>query len=199
MRRSPLKLHTLIQHPPKREQLLRFIMLLGILAAYTGYVSWKYEAATGGLIAALTWSFFVLCTPIADGGFLIDFPVRLLFNVRMWVVEMFVWILAGGLNFFTLSYAPDVYEKTLLTSLLKKIVLTPYPYWGIIALCCAGTFMSIIFGDEMLDIFHHRDAKIWQRHGFKYRVVAMLAGFTVVVLAYIHLLESLHINTDMVF
>ncbi|MCK5574805.1 MAG: hypothetical protein KAI28_03285, partial [Sphingomonadales bacterium] len=65
------------------ETLMKFLLLALVLVAYGGYLGFKYDLATGGLLAALTWSFFVLCTPVADAGFLLDFPLRLLFGIRM--------------------------------------------------------------------------------------------------------------------
>jgi len=78
------------RHQTHSETLYKFLALLGVLVGYFVYLSWKFDAATGGFLAALTWSLFVLCTPVADGGFLIDFPVRLLFRVRMIYSEITV-------------------------------------------------------------------------------------------------------------
>ena len=69
----------LVKHHTKREVLFKFLILLGILLAYASLVVWQYGLKDGGMITLLTWSFFVLCTPIADAGFLLDFPLRLLF------------------------------------------------------------------------------------------------------------------------
>ena len=51
----PLK--NLWQHAPKREGLLKFLLLLSVLIGYFGYLSYEYGLATGGMVAALTWSF----------------------------------------------------------------------------------------------------------------------------------------------
>ena len=67
-----ISLKHLLEHRPKREGLFKFLLLLAVLAGYFGYLSWEYDLKTGGVVAALTWSFFVLCTPIADAGFLLD-------------------------------------------------------------------------------------------------------------------------------
>src|SRR6056297_222338 len=88
----------LLKHPPKREGLIKFLLLLAVLLGYFGYLSWEYGLATGGLVAALTWSFFVLCTPVADAGFLLDLPIRLLFGVRMFMSEVLVWAFAIAIN-----------------------------------------------------------------------------------------------------
>jgi len=93
-----------LEHQTKCEELIKFLMLLGVLVLYFGYLSWQYDIATGGIISALTWSFFVLCTPVADAGFLIDFPVRLITGLRMFITEMIVWGIAISLNIITLSY-----------------------------------------------------------------------------------------------
>jgi len=183
-------------HQTHRETLYKFLALVGILLAYFAYLSWKFDAATGGFLAALTWSFLVLCSPIADGGFLIDFPVRLLFKVRMIYSEICVWLLAIGINVFALSVFPEVYDKTFLTILLKKILTTPWPYWGIVILSAIGTFLSIYFGDEMLDVFTHKERTSYHRHGFKWQVIAVITLFLLALAGYYQLIRSLGIELD---
>jgi hypothetical protein len=46
---------------------------------YFLYMSWMYDAAGVYAVALLEWNFFVLCTPSADGDFIMTFPMRLLF------------------------------------------------------------------------------------------------------------------------
>jgi len=184
----------LLKHPPKREGLIKFLLLLAVLLGYFGYLSWEYGLATGGLVAALTWSFFVLCTPVADAGFLLDFPVRLITGLRMFFCEMIVWAVAITINICTLTLSPDSYDSTFLTSLLHKILTTPWPYWSIIVLCAGGTFLSVKFGDEMMDVIAHKDRDYHHKHSFKYQLIA-LAGFALLIIwAYYHLIESLGVE-----
>ena len=56
------------QHQTHKENLWRFLALIVLLGAYFGYMSWKFDAATGAWLALLSWSFFVLCTPVADSS-----------------------------------------------------------------------------------------------------------------------------------
>lgn len=184
----------LLKHPPKREGLIKFLLLLAVLLGYLGYLSWEYGLATGGLVAALTWSFFVLCTPVADAGFLLDFPVRLITGLRMFFCEMIVWTVAISLNAGALYLSPESYESTFLTSLLHKILTTPWPYWSIIVLCAVGTFLSVKFGDEMMDVIANKDRHYHHKHGFKYQLIA-LAGFALLIIwAYYHLIDSLGVE-----
>jgi len=88
----------ILKHQTKREELVKFLLLLGVLIGYFAYLSWQYDLATGGIVSVLTWSFFVLCTPIADAGFLIDFPVRIITGLRMVFTEMIVWGIAITIN-----------------------------------------------------------------------------------------------------
>lgn len=183
--------------------LARFLLLLGVLAGYFLFLWWKYDLITGGIVAGLTWSFFVLCTPIADAGFLLDFPVRLISGIRMIHSEMGVWAVAFFLNLSALHYAPDAYDKTGLTHLFHKILTTPWPYWSIIALCAAGTFLSVRIGDAVMnkvDGKHNGDHKpaakgiknIPRKTWIKWGGTALLYGTTVVV--YYVLLRNLHID-----
>jgi len=67
--------------PPKKQLVTKFLLLCALLVGYFVYLSIQYDLVTGGLGALLTWTFFVLCTPVADAGMLLDFPLRLLFGV----------------------------------------------------------------------------------------------------------------------
>lgn len=187
------KLHKTETH---REVLFKFLLLLSVLVLYFFYLSNEYGLVTGGIVAALTWSFFVLCTPVADAGFLLDFPIRLLFGVRMLYSEILVWAIAIGINAYAFTYGQTSYDKTTLTLLLKKIIITPYPYWSIIILSGTGTFLSIYFGDEMLDVIRHRDRVKYHEHAFKLKLVAVISLFTLIFFAYYFLLDSLQIQID---
>lgn len=182
------------KHQTKKEELFRFLLLLAVLLGYFAYLSWKYDFATGGIVSLLTWSFFVLCTPVADAGFLLDFPVRLITGIRMFTTEILVWILAIGINLVCLHVTPTSYAKTFLTSLFHTILTTPWPYWSIILLCGIGTFLSIKFGDEMLDVVSHKDRELHHKHGFKHRLLVMLVLVLLIVAAYYYLLDTLGVN-----
>lgn len=134
-----------------QKDIARYILLVLVIAGYFGWLSYHYGLESGGIVAALTWSFFVLCTPIADAGFLLDFPVRLLTGMRMVFTEMIVWVLAFIINTSALTYSPESYQKTALTRLFYEILTQPWPYWAIIVLCCIGTFLSVLMGDTAFD------------------------------------------------
>jgi len=178
---------------PRSQILIKFALLCALLVGYFLYLSYKYDAATGSVAAILTWSFFVLCTPIADAGFLLDFPLRLLFGIRMALSEVAVWVIALGANAIVMLSAPQYYETTLLTGLLHKIITQPFPYWGIILLSGLGTFLSIKFGDELLDVLHHRDRAYFHSHHFKHELI-LGAFFLIVLAAYYQLAASIGIS-----
>lgn len=182
------------KHETHRETLLRFLALVLILVGYFAYMSWKYDASTGFTVSLLTWSFFVLCTPVADGGFILAFPVRLLFGIKMSVTQVVLWFVAIAINIFMLITAANSYELTFLTRLLKHILTVPYPYWSILILSAAGTLLSIYFGDEMMDVTSHRDRVIHHRHGLKYRIILVAGLGILTVVSYYHLLNSLNIT-----
>lgn len=182
-----------------KETLIKFLLGLSVLLIYFGYLSWKFDIITGGFVSLLTWSFFVLCTPVADAGFLLDFPVRMIFGLRMITSEMMVWGLAITINVTTLLLFPEGYEKTFLTGLFKTILTTPFPYWGIIVLSGIGTFLSIYFGDEMIDVASHRECVKFHKHGFKYRAVFIIGLFALIIAGYYQLINSLDIDINHVF
>ena len=178
---------------PKRQVLYKFFLLCILLVSYFFYLSIQYDLTTGGIASALTWSFFVLCTPIADAGFLLDFPLRLLFGIRMLVSEVAVWALAITINVIALIYFAEYYETTKLTMILRAILTVPYPFWGVILLSGAGTFLSIRFADELMDVVHHRDRNFFHRHAFKHEIV-IFVFFLLALMGYYKLMASLGID-----
>lgn len=176
------------------ESKYKFLMLVVIAICYLGYLSYKHDIKSGLSSLALTWSFFVLCTPVADAGFLLDFPIRILFGIRMFIVEIFVWLLASIIAAIFIFVSPQAFEITVVTSLFYKILSNPIPYWSIIALCCIGTFGSIYFGDEMLDALSHSKRRKFHKHYFKHKNVILFAVIVTVVLLYHQLIKELGLN-----
>jgi len=194
IRSEPIPLKYLKQHAPKREAAGKFFLLLLVLLGYFGYCVWKFGVSDGGTVAALTWSFFVLCTPLADGGFLVDFPVRLLFRVRMWMSEIMVWTIAISLNLWAFWAHPEAYQRTELTSLFFKILSSPWPYWLIVLVAAAGTFLSIKFGDELMDVVHHRDRDFHHRHHALFHLLLLGGLVALIFVGYGHLLAQLGVE-----
>jgi len=195
MKTSMKKVTTIECRHPKEQLLYKFLLLCMVLIGYFSYLSVQYDMMTGGVASILTWTFFVLCTPVADAGFLLDFPLRLLFGVRMLISEIAVWALAIIINIISLLYFAEYYETTILTRLLHEILTMPYPYWGVILLSLAGTFLSIRFADELMDVLHHRDRNFFHRHGYKYELI-MIVFFIVVFIGYYELIASLGIDVN---
>lgn len=180
---------------PRHQVIIKFLLLCVILFSYFIYLVYQYDLLTGGIAALITWSFFVLCTPIADAGFLLDFPLRLLFGIRMVLSEIVVWIIAITINVVALLYFREIYKTTIITQLMESILITPMPYWIIIALSGIGTFLSIRFGDELMDVLHHRDRSFFHSHQFKYEMV-LFVFFLFVIFAYYELVSSLGITLE---
>ncbi|HHH14333.1 MAG TPA: hypothetical protein ENJ78_01340 [candidate division WWE3 bacterium] len=189
-----IKVKELVKHSSKKRIFVKFLVLVAILSLYTAYLSLKFGLLEGGILGMLTWSFFVLCTPIADAGFLLDFPLRVFFKIRMVFSELLVWAVAISLNLVLLITNPNVYQQTFITSLLKDILIHPYPYWIIIFISAIGTFLSVQLGDELLDLVHFKDAKANHNHAWKFEIFFLLFVFFLTILAYQHLLKSLGIQ-----
>ena len=182
------------KHETKRFALKRFLILLMVLISYFIFVMLKFGVADGIVVTLLTWSFFVFCTPIADAGFLLDFPVRLITKIRMVYSELFVWFIAIVINVVNLTFNKEVYEKTFLLMVFKKILTNPYPYWSIILISAIGTFMSVYFGDELLDVAKHKHRKRYIKHKNKYKVVIAVFIILVVLLTYDLLITKLGVS-----
>ncbi|MBS3798803.1 hypothetical protein [Pseudoalteromonas sp. BDTF-M6] len=180
---------------PRHQVWIKFLLLLLILLSYFGYLTYQYDFITGGVASLITWSFFVFCTPVADAGFLLDFPIRLLLGVRMVLSEIVVWIIAIMINVLLLFYLPEFYETTFVTQTMKKILTTPFPYWSVVLLSGVGTFLSIRFGDELMDVFHHKDRFFYLRHHFKHELI-LFAFFILVLFGYYEIISTLGVNTN---
>lgn len=179
-----------------KQVLLKFLLLCLLMVGYFGYLSYEYDFVTGGVASLLTWSFFVLCTPVADAGFLLDFPLRVLFGIRMVVSEMAVWTIAILLNLVSFSFFPQYYDTTIVTRLLQKIIATPNPYWFIVILAGIGTFLSIRFGDELMDVVHHHDRHFFHKNHFKHELV-LIIFFVAVLFGYYDLIASLGLDQQL--
>ena len=180
---------------PRHQVIIKFIALCLILLSYFAYLTYEYDLLTGGVAALITWSFFVLCTPVADAGFLLDFPLRLLFGIRMVLSEIAVWAVAILINIIAFFYLREFYQTTLLTRLMEAILTTPFPYWFVILLSAIGTFLSIRFGDELMDVIHHKDRNFYLSHHFKHEMV-LFTFFLLVIFGYYELISTLSISLE---
>ena len=183
-----------LKEETKRHSILRYLLALSILVFYGFYSIYKFGVQDGFVVTVLTWSFFVFCTPIADGGFLIDFPFRLLTHLRMIYSEVMVWVLATGINVYYLLSSPEIYEKTSLLRILKLILPKPYPYWIVIFVSIVGTFLSIYFGDELVDVAEHKDRVKYKKHIMKYRTVVIIFVIVGSIVLYGYLAKGLGVS-----
>lgn len=184
----------LIKHETKRKALVKFLAVLGVFVIYFAFISFKYGLQQGFFVSSLTWSLFVLGTPVADAGFLIDFPLRLITNVKMVVSEIFVWITAISLNTYAFFFSPEIYTKTKLLVLFKNILEKPFPFWSIILISAIGTFVSIKFGDELLDTKYHHERTFHKKHKNKHGLVVMVFVFVISFTLYNYLLKGLGVE-----
>jgi len=189
-----IKYQDLHKHETKLRVLLKFSLVLLIFVGYFIFIAQKYGIEQGFLVAALSWSFFVLCTPIADAGFLIDFPLRLITGIRMFLSEIIVWGLAISLNFYAFFYNPEIYSRTKILILFEHILNNPFPFWSIILISAVGTFFSIRFGDELLDKVKHKERVLHQKHKHNYNLIVMIFIFVFAIILYDFLLKQLGIN-----
>lgn len=168
---------------------------MAVFVFYLGLSVVKFGLSSGVSVAALSWSFFVFCTPIADAGALLDFPVRLITGFRMFYSEILVWIVAFVINLVALTTAPDVYQKTELLKLFHDIITTPWPMWIIILLSAIGTFLSVHLADDTFDIGSAHDRKIaYQKQ--RTRLVISSIVFALTIIAYIIVLHTTHTHIN---
>jgi len=182
----------------RKHSSLRYILLFLILISYFIYSIDKFGTSNGILVTILTWTFFVFSTPIADAGFIVAFPTRLLFKVRMIYSQIAVFIIAGIINIFMLIQNPNIYNTTFILKLFHKILVNPYPFWGIIILSAVGTFFSIYFGDELIDVTSHKDRTKYHKHLNKYKFIVFLFVIAITIILYNFLLNNLGIKLPLI-
>jgi hypothetical protein len=78
---------------------------------------------------------------------------------------------------------------------MKVILTTPVPYWFVIFLSGIGTFLSIRFGDELMDVLHHEDRYFYLRHHFKHEIL-LFVFFLVVLFGYYEIISTLGIAIE---
>ncbi len=184
----------LLKHQTKRKVVLKFFLVLTVFLLYFLYISLKFGVDYGFMVTLLTWSFFVLCTPIADAGFLLDFPIRLILNLKMWLSELFVWAFAISLNLYFFFLNPEIYQKTELLKIFHQLLEKPVPYWSIIVLSGLGTFLSVYFADELLDKVKRNELHSYHKLKFNYALISILAIFAFIFFLYYELLQGLNIK-----
>lgn len=182
----------------KRHNLLRYALLLLFLGVYLIYTINEFGLEAGIWATALTWSFFIFCTPIADAGFILAFPVRLLVGWRMIYTQAASIFLALFVSLYALFLKTEIFEKTLILKLFRKILTTPWPYWSIIALSLSGTVFSILFADELFDVSSHSERAKYHRHINKHKLVVSFFIFIFTILLYNFLLHHIGIEIPLV-
>ena len=158
------KMSEWLTHETKKHALIKFAGLVAIVISYFIFMSIKLGTKEGILVTVMTWSFFIFCTPIADAGFLLAFPVRMLTGLRMIYTQLFSFFLALCINLYAFFYAPALYKSTIILSLFHYILSQPFPFWGIIILSLIGTLVSIYFGDELVDVRSEEHTSELQSH-----------------------------------
>jgi len=185
-----------IKHETHKNIWLRFIFIVLLFVGYFVFISFKYGAGQGLLITWITWSVFVLSTPLADAGFIIDFPVRLLFKFKMFISEIFVWLIAIILNIYAYFAVPEIYSTTKILTVFKHILDQPFPFWTVFLISGLGTFLSVKFGDELVDVMKHKDCSYSKKHKLKWRLIAFVSIFIIIFIIYDFLLKNLGINLN---
>ena len=172
----------------------KFLLLLSVVFVYAAFVIFHYGLKDGLNATLLTWAFFVLCTPVADAGFLVDFPVRLIIGVRMIWSEIIVWSLAITIALYSLFINPAIFDINTILRLFHTVISTPWPFWTIILLSASGTFLSINIGDQIYSLVgehkhHKRIAKLKIK-----RVAVEITLLLFVISLYVILLQATNVS-----
>lgn len=181
----------MMEHRHKRSMLLKFIILLAVVVIYTAFILAEFGIEKGLLITGLTWSVFVFCVPFAASDILVGLPLRALFNIKLFLSQIIVWVSAAALNIYSFINHPYVYQSTPLLKVFHYILSNPFPYWTILALCGFGTFLSVILADDVLD-----DLDPKAKHHPKTVEFLFLAILIIIAIVYSTLLSELQISLN---
>ena len=99
------------------------------------YLIFVLKVTHGFHLGALMWSFFVLCIPIGITSSVFSIPFWFATGHSFRYAELFSWITAIALNYYTYYHTPTLYFKFASTHMLHRIITNPWPYWLIIASC----------------------------------------------------------------
>lgn len=78
---------------------------------------------------------------------------------------------------------------------MHAILTHPFAYWSVILLSAAGTFLSIKFGDELMDVINHKGRDFFHKHAFKHEII-ILIFFVIIFIGYYTLLTTLGIDIN---
>lgn len=188
------KLKDLLKHETKKHSIIKFIGLIILVIVYTIFMSVRFGTREGLFVTALTWAFFIFCTPIADAGFILAFPARLIAGIRMIYTQIFSFILALVMTLYAFFFSPKTFDTTIILKLYHQIISQPWPFWTIILLSLAGTVMSIYFGDELIDVSSHKERDKYHKHLNKYQIIIFIFLISITIILYNFLLQQLNIN-----
>jgi len=183
-----IKLSHLVKHETKKHSLKRFFIVLTILLIYTGYLVYKF-GSDGFSLGILTWTTFLMATPIADAGILIDLPIRIFLSIRMVFTEIMVWVIGILVNIYYLTFNSQIYEKTAITHTFYQILTHPWPDWIIIVISAAGTFLSLYFGDELMDVVFFHERKKYLKHRKYFYIIVLVFTIALFYFAYKYFLS----------
>lgn len=156
MRRSEkkaeeIKKNEMMGNKQKKNVVYKFLILFSVIIIYGFYVLNEFGIEQGLLITGLTWSVFVFCVPFAASDVLVGLPLRVLFNMKLLLGQMIVWVGGAAINIYAFFTNPDLYQSTPLLQIFHHILSNPIPYWTILGLCGFGTFISVLLADDVLD------------------------------------------------
>lgn len=119
-----------------------FVPLLATLSFFTAYQIYYHGLVEGLHLGALFWSMYVLCVPAAHGNIWLGFPSGYLLHQRIFS-EPICWFAAGVLNILSIMITPQIYQESIFTFLLYRILITPQ-YWIILIIAACGTWFRFM-------------------------------------------------------
>jgi hypothetical protein len=135
-----------------------------------------------------------MCTPIASAGIILDFPLNLIAGIKMVHSELVVWTTAIGLNLFSIFKYPETYDKTIILSLFHQILNNPFPYWIIIGISAAGTFLSVYIADNFVNPKTKKDSEQHTNFLIKHKIIIFIFLISIVLITYNFLLTKLGVK-----
>jgi hypothetical protein len=88
------------------------------------------------------------------------------------------------------SVYPEIYNETAVLRIFKHILDNPLLVFSIVGLSAIGTFLSVKFGDELVDVLEHKVRIFKQKHDWKHNLLITAFLFILVLVVYDFLLKN---------
>lgn len=132
--------------------LVSFVTAVSITLAYAIAAIFYYGFVDGLSVTAITWCFFIFATPVANASILLDLPLRLVTQLPMVHIQIYVYLFALFLVFYHIFAKSHLFDLHPHHRILYQMFTRPFSDYGLLLVVCAiGTVATLQIGDGFMD------------------------------------------------